>query len=74
MKPENFENLLPPGYRVTPPKRNPWSTLGRVILWTAYAVVAVFVTFWTIVSGNPWVTLAFALAFIFGPKLWRSIR
>jgi hypothetical protein len=46
-----------------------WPIVG----WVAYGLVAVVCTFVALMEASPWFALALALAFIFGPKLWRRL-
>lgn len=44
----------------------------KFIGWAAYLVVAVIGSLFAIMSG-PWFGFAVVLAFIFGPKIWKSM-
>jgi hypothetical protein len=44
----------------------------KMILWGAYWTVAFAVTFVSLFV-NPWFGFAVALAFIFGPKIWKNL-
>lgn len=44
----------------------------KIALWGLYIFAALFCTFISMLNGaSPWFTLVLALAFIFGPKVWR---
>lgn len=46
---------------------------GRILGWVAYVAVAVVCVFVSLVVVGPWFGFALALAFVFGPKLWKRL-
>lgn len=45
----------------------------KIVLWALYAIAAIICVLVALMSDvTPWFALALALAFIFGPKVWRS--
>jgi hypothetical protein len=45
----------------------------KIVLWGLYVVFSLFCMLIALTSElSPWFTLALALAFIFGPKIWRK--
>ena len=50
-------------------KENFWSFVGKVY----YVAIAIVGALLALLSDNPWFGLAVALAFIFGPKVWRNL-
>ena len=46
---------------------------GRILGWAAYVVVALVCVFVSLLAAGPWFGFALALAFVFGPKLWKRL-
>ena len=48
---------------------------GRILGWAAYVVVALVCMFVSLLAAGPWFGFGFALAlaFVFGPKLWKRL-
>lgn len=64
---DEFRHLLPPTV-------DKWAKARHTAFWVVYCLIAVGVSFLVMVGGSfmhAFITIA---AFIFGPKLWRSIR
>lgn len=54
---------------------DPWAKAKKAVFWTAYCIVAFVVSLLVLGSGVGFPGLfVTVIAFIFGPKLWRSIR
>ena len=57
------------------PPESRWAKARHIAFWACYVLVALLTCFFVAATvENFWPIFTVAVAFIFGPKLWRSFR